>query len=843
MSIRKLFPFLLSFALLLALFTPALPTKAINTVTIYVWYQDATHPYAEYITTNVKTGDYIKMYADLSDEINFRNVTVYVIDPYGKFVTVKPSTVQTANTGYWYFNVTSAGQYTIMFHIGDTTGTYVDKYYYLQVNEWGIKSYSIDVPLVKTAMGDVIAVPGADKNGTVTIEVDSSVAQPFVIKVVEDYAWVKLAQSPVIAPNGQSSVKVTLPFIINGKGIFTVGQVKYDIFVVPNNGSSVWVSKDYIAIPEDGMPYADFVVYGTLPTSVTIGSPISITGAKVTVNSASGYTRAGKGFFAPLAVKFDNKYMLSTYANGTAKIYNLSDAVSLSLDKFVGSLPDIGTRTMYVGPVPLNAINGPYYFLAGATSVAYKSASNVVVNGGGTFGIAIKNVNLKVGDSASVNITWDRRTIGSWLVNGDSISLPVEAQVLIGSDIYNDGFDTIVGKNGTFASKVISVPPVKYTASAIQAVATAKLLSSGNVLATNSTGIPYSFAGYHVTMLRDGSPYTAPASGIVVDVYHAGSKVASLNITSGSDFYLYTYDSITLKATKQLDPVTKLQASVDAKGTIGTITDVSLNLKTYTATPKDKEYVPEGYTGSISAVIGASLDVGTYKLKNNLNALSDPVANSTKVLITWDDTTKKSATLSVNEKGYYVISFKADNSGKAYTNGMDAVWIQDLSGKNITNVKISTFVNPGYFTTIDYIGNNQIKVYVKSSSSPFPLVAGKKIKLTVSPTSLKLADYKNAEKVNSFDDYSFYLDDGGYVIYNLPSAAGAEQTITVNATALVPVDLSPSIAEYDFTHSVTQTFKVTGGAVSGAPAVGADVLIILAIIVVLAIALYLVLKK
>ncbi|RZN61930.1 MAG: hypothetical protein DSO07_08400, partial [Thermoproteota archaeon] len=131
MSIRKLFPFLLSFALLLALFTPALPTKAINTVTIYVWYQDATHPYAEYITTNVKTGDYIKMYADLSDEINFRNVTVYVIDPYGKFVTVKPSTVQTANTGYWYFNVTSAGQYTIMFHIGDTTGTYVDKYYYL----------------------------------------------------------------------------------------------------------------------------------------------------------------------------------------------------------------------------------------------------------------------------------------------------------------------------------------------------------------------------------------------------------------------------------------------------------------------------------------------------------------------------------------------------------------------------------------------------------------------------------------------------------------------------------------------------------------------------------------
>jgi len=843
MSIRKLFPFLLSFALLLALFTPALPTKAINTVTIYVWYQDSTHPYAEYVTTNVKTGDYVKMYADLSDEADFQSVTVSVTDPYGKSITVIPSTAQTSPVGDWKFNVTSAGQYTIKFHIVYTTGSFTDKYYYLQVNEWGIKSYSIDVPLVKTAMGDVIAVPSADKNGTVTIEVDSSVAQPFKIRVMEGYARAELAESDVIAPNGQSSVKVTLPFIINGKGIFTVGQVRYDIFVVPVNGYSVWVSKDYIAIPQDGMPYADFVVSGTLPTSVTIGSPISITGAKVTVNSASGYTRAGKGFFAPLAVRFDNKYMLSTYANGTAKIYNLSDTVSLSLDKFVGSLPDIGTRTMYVGPVPLNEINGPYYFLAGATSVAYKSASNVVVNGGGTFSIAIKNEKLKVGDSASVNITWDRKAVGSWLVNGDSISLPIEAQVLIGSDIYNDGFGTIVGKNGTFASKVISVPPVKYTASAIQSSATAKLFSSGNLLATNSTGIPYSFAGYHVTMLRDGSLYTAPASGIVVDVYHAGSKVASLNITSGSDFYLYTYDSITLQVTKQLDPVTKLQGSVDVKGAIGTITDVSLNLKTYTATPKDKEYVPEGYTSAISAVIGASLDVGTYKLKNNLNALSDPVANSTKVLITWDDATKKSATLSVNEKGYYVISFKADNSGNAYTDGMDALWIQDLSGKNITNVKISTFVNPGYFTTIEYIGNNQIKVYVKSSSSPFPLVAGKKIKLTVSPASLKLADYKNAEKVNSFDDYNFYLNDGGYVIYNLPAIGGAEQTITVNATAVVPVDLSPSIPEYDFTHSVSQAFKITGGAVSGVPAVGADVLIIIAIIAVLAIALFYVLKK
>jgi len=66
----------------------------------------------------------------------------------------------------------------------------------------------------------------------------------------------------------------------------------------------------------------------------------------------------------------------------------------------------------------------------------------------------------------------------------------------------------------------------------------------------------------------------------------------------------------------------------------------------------------------------------------------------------------------------------------------------------------------------------------------------------------------------------------------------------VNATATIPVDLTPAVSEYDFTHSVSQTFKVTGApSISGAPVIGTDVIILLLTVIILGAAIYFLVKK
>lgn len=836
---KKFLPVLLFFLLALALL-PAVPAKAgttINSVTIYTWYQDANNPYEEYQVSKAKVGDWVKVVLRISQ---FTSVTLTVKDPVGNVLPVKPTTACTTSPCTWWFNTTNqAGLYQLDFYVNQTT----HYYYNFLVENWRILDYSISLPTVKMVLPDgtivdVIKLPSSDLNGSLSIDVDSSLTQPFNVTVAIGSTTLGKV---VVYPHGKSPCSISLPFIVNGKGYITLGKASYTISVLPwKVSTNVVQSSTYYAVPEGGFPFADFTVYGTLPSSVTIGSAISITGASVTVAPKSGYTRLGTGFYAPVALSFDGVFMLSTTPNGTPILYNLSSSSSLSLSKFKGNLPSIGTHTMSFGVVPLNYLASPS-FLTGAASVAKEDAS-VTVLPGGVFSLAIKDAELSVGKTATVVVNWDRSSTGSWLVSGDTIRTPIDVKILIGSDLYNEAFSSIAGKNGTKTNITVSVPAVKYTYNSVIGTATASLYVAGTSVATNSTGIPYKFAGYHVILYRGGSIWTPPASGIMVDVYSSGTKVASVNATK-ADFYVFTYPSAKFSVSQQLDPVSKLVGSADAASSLGNIADVQLNLNLQVVLPKDKAYIPKSYTGAIGVALLAPLDVGTYKLWNGLNAVTDPIANSTDVFISWDSSAKDYATITVNTKGTYVISYKADNKGAAFPDNTVIAYIYDTTGKNITVLKSSLVDNPGYYTTIDYIGNNTIKVYVKTVA-PFPIVSGKSIILTVSPSSLKLVGYKNAEKTSPYNDYQFYLNDGGYVLYQLPTG-GTEQQVVVNATAMVPVDLSPTVPEYDFTHSVLMTFKTVApsaptGVIAG---VSTDMIILVLTVIILAVAIYYLIKK
>ncbi|MGC9020847.1 MAG: hypothetical protein ACP5KE_06535 [Candidatus Methanodesulfokora sp.] len=838
---KLLFPVFL--LLLLVLASVAIPTKAatINHVTIYSWYQDENSPYEEYIISRAKVGDYIKVELYISF---FTSVSLSVKDPRGRSLVVKPTTACTTSPCTFWFNTTSqSGQYTLDFLIDGAT----HYYYYLPVDEWKILSYSVDLPLIqmKDSAGNtinVIKVPSSDYNGTLTITVESSLSQPFIVGVDEDYSAEIIGTSPVVYPHGKGQVTVKVPFIVNGKGYFTLGKVKYHWSAYPVNAYAfVYLSDVYYAIPADGFPFADFSVAGTLPSSVTIGSAVTITGANVSVTPASGYTRLGTGFYGPVALMFDGVPMIATMANGTVVIYNLSASSDISLSKFKGSLPTIGSHTMQFGVVPLNNIDNPV-FLSGKSTTAAKSGS-VTVAGGGTFSIAIKDPALSVGNPATLFVKWDRSSVASWLYNGDSIPISLDARVLIGSDVYNEVFFSLTGKNGTAVNATVKAPAVKLDYTSVLGSATCAVYSGSTQLATNSTGISYKFAGYHFTLYRDGKIWTPPATGIIISIYSDGGLIKTVNATS-SDFYVYTKPSITAKAFKRLDPASVLKGSVSASSPVGNITEVALDLKVYATMPKDKAYIPSEYTGNIGVALVLNADVGTYKLYNSFNVVTDPVANSTDVVITWDDASKTVATISVNKKGTYVISYTANNGGAKYPDDFTIAYIQDMNKNNLTQIKTKLFVNPGYYTTIEWMGDNKIKIYVKTTS-PFALVPGGRITLKVQPTMLQLVNYTKAQKITSFNDYEFYLDDGGYVIYKLPAApAGTEQSITVNATATIPVDLSPVIAEYDFTHSVSQTFKITGGyAPAAVPGISTDMLIVLATIIVILVAIYIYIKK
>ena len=283
---------------------------------------------------------------------------------------------------------------------------------------------------------------------------------------------------------------------------------------------------------------------------------------------------------------------------------------------------------------------------------------------------------------------------------------------------------------------------------------------------------------------------------------------------------------------------------MSASSPVGNISEVVLNLKVYSVMPKDRAYIPADYTGDIGVAMLFNANVGIYKLYNNLNAITDPVANSSDVVVAWDSPSKTSATVIVNKNGTYVISYTANNGGAKYPDDFTIAYIQDANRNNLTQIKTKLFTNPGYYTTIDWLGENKIKIYVRTTS-PFPLVEGERMTLKVQPSLLRLVNYTKAQKINPFNDHEFYLNDGGYVIYELPYVhAGAEQSIEVNATATAPVDLSPVIAKYVFSHSVTQAFRLMGGyAPAGVPAISAEILIVLAtIIVILAIA-YIYIKK
>jgi hypothetical protein len=837
---RFLLPIFLVLSLLLI---TAFPVKA-GTVTsyqTYVWYGSGS-AYEEYATTNIKAGDYVKMRFDISSFTNVANPTV--TDPVGNSIPVKNST-WTVSPYYLWFNTTIPGTYTVSITVDNVVQTYT-----IQVGSWAINSYNIYVKDVdgqqkapakmKSPSGDIYVAPAffSPTNGSITVEVAGSLAQPFSVQV--KYGSTLLGSSTTVYPHGQSAVSVTIPIIEASSTIISLGKVQYSITILPAVASSLSITTSPVYfVPADDFSVGTITYSATLPSSVTIGSSFTISSNSASVSTTK--TVVGDGnLYAPLLLQVDSGYMVPVDSSGNYMIFPISGDITLS--KFRGTLPSVGSRTMAVGPMPLSALlSGNYRFLMDSAGTILKKSGTVTVNPGGTFYVQINNPNLTVGQQANVLVKWDRKSVDSWLLSGDKIDLQVDVKVLIGSSVYNEAFAKISGLNGTLTNTTVAVAPVKYNHTALTGSATVQVLTmTGGLLASNSTSIPYYFSGYHIQLLLDGQPYTPPASGLPVEIYSGGSLLFTINMTS-SEAYVYTLPSITVKADKTIGAV-RVTGEATATSKPNAMQNVQLNLKMTTAAIGDTEYIPAGYTGDINVAIKATLDVGTYKLKNYLTAKTDPVATGS-ILISWDDSTKKTATISVQTPGTYVITYVANNGTNAYTASPLVEIYDSYMSKKIAGVKAVLVSSPGYSVKIDQI-NNTVKISISAAKGALPLAD--KIKVKVSPTSLRLVQYVKAERVSAWDDYTFLMDKDGYLIYEVPMpSAGVKQTVTINANATYPVDLSPAISQYSWSETYAATFEITGAAVAGVPAAGIplDYLLLIVLALVLAVAVIFAFKR
>jgi len=105
---------------------------------------------------------------------------------------------------------------------------------------------------------------------------------------------------------------------------------------------------------------------------------------------------------------------------------------------------------------------------------------------------------------------------------------------------------------------------------------------------------------------------------------------------------------------------------------------------------------------------------------------------------------------------------------------------------------------------------------------------------------LTLVKVANATKVYSYSDYSWYIEPSGYVIYKIP-AGPAGTKVVVSANATLPLDFSPALSLYNWV--ISSELEVTAQPSPTVAGMPTNTLILLMVLVLIAIAAYVAIKK
>jgi hypothetical protein len=851
---RRFFPPLLLFFVLLLLLVPATEVRAapsFTSMTIYVWWQGD----GNFTPSQVLVGDRVMLKFTVT---GFTRIYSPVVkDPQGNVLPTKNST-WTVSPYYLWFNTTSlAGRYTVSVTANDTSTNTITTYN----SEVFVYPYQTAVALMKGLdvdgnSADFYTLPTpsgnikvsatfftVNKNGTVTASVPCSAATPFMLKLMSGSNLI--AKTDWIHPKGVQTISVTFNYPVANSTHVLYGKNDFTLQVVPYYGTAPSVSLGSVYfVPADSFTPVSVSFAATVPSSAKVGDlfnvtpQMKITSSKKLVGSTPAY---------PVVLNFvsPQKSAIMWPSNSTGGKLLLLNNTQAQISKFVGELPVIGSNTLEVYPVTLKSFLAGQFAKIVDSSGQYKYASATVkILPDGTFSISVLNSTGKVpaevhaDEPLFMNITWTRNKY--WIYSGDSYSIPVIADVEISSYAYHKGMATLTASNGTTAKLQVRLDPVNRTFSTLSASGTPylKLKATGDTLATGSS-LNYKFAGYNVKFMFQGQPYTPSSSApINLKLFYNNEKIYETNVTS-SYIYLYTVKGpVSLSAECKPTALSKLYGSASLSGVYGSTTDVVVPLSSVSIQVGPYEYIPKAYTDKISVAIRASLQPDiVYSLYNNLTALTDVFVDSSAVSVSWD-ANKNVATITTTTAGTYTFTYDATGT---YVDNMPIATIKDQKGNLISQVRLKLVEAPGYDIKIEPIGSDKIKLYIVKATGAFPLVAGKSIRLDVGPSALILVKAVNATRVTSLSDYSWYIEPGGYLIYQIPAGnIGAKVLVSANAT--LPLDFSPALSLYNwvissqYEVSVSPTPTVLPGVPTGTALFALTLLLVFA-------AIYVVLKK